>query len=275
MIRIRNFIFRSSVGFAALAASASIAGAAGDVTVSVVNGQLRITGDGGDNSIVVAGTMQTNAYSVTSGDGTTTINGQVGPITSGVANREIFFAFEQGANTVVVNNANFTRTVSATFGDSDDEFTLNDVVMNKNLRLKMGNGTNIVDFFDVQISEPSKMNLGDGVDLVSLLSSEYRGGIFTADGDDTVTIVNSSHTDPKGKLSIKTGKGIDTLELTGANWEGKIAINCGAGDDSFTAGNIEVGLRVKVTGSAGTDTLIDNAGHTNGTPEFAAFEVFP
>lgn len=275
MATIRSFIFRSSVGFAALAASASIAGAAGNVTVSVVNGQLHIAGDGADNSVIVAGTMQTNAYSVTSGDGTTTINGQVGPITSGVANREIFFEFEQGNNTVVVNNANFTRTVSATFGDSDDEFTLNDVVMNKNLRLTMGDGSNIVDFTDVQISEPSKMDLGDGSDLVSFLASEYRGGINTQDGDDTVTIVNCSHTDPKGKLSVKTGKGIDTLELTNANWEGKVSINCGPGDDSFETGMVEVGLRVKVTGSADTDTLIDNGGHTNGTPEFVAFEVFP
>lgn len=272
MTTIRSIIFRSSVGFAALAASATLAGAAGDVTVSVVNGQLHITGDGADNSIIVAGTMQTNAYSVSSGDGTTTINGGVGPVTSGVANREIFFEFEQGANTVVVNNANFTRTVSATFGN-DGEFTLNDVVMNKNLRLTMGDGANIVDFTDVQISEPSKINLGDGPDLVSLMASEYRGGIYTKDGDDIVTIVNSSHTDPKGKLSVKTGKGIDTLELTNANWEGKIAINCGPGDDSFEAGMIEVGLKVKVTGSADNDTLTDNGGHTNGTPEFVAFEL--
>ena len=273
MATIRSFIFRSSVGFAALAASASIAGAAGDVTVAVVNGQLTITGDGADNSIIVAGTMQTNAYSVTSGDGTTTINGQVGPITSGVANKEIFFEFVQGNDTVVVNNANFTRTVSATFGDAGGEFTLNNVVMNKNLRLTMGDGTNFVDFTDVQVSEPSKITLGDGADLVSFQSSEYRGGIYTKDGDDIVTIVNSSHTDPKGKLSVKTGKGLDTLELTNANWEGKIAINCGPGDDSFEAGTIEVGLKVKVTGSADTDTLTDNGGHTNGAPEFVAFEL--
>jgi len=270
MTQFRTFCLASATAFALSLGDVPVAFAAGNVTATVHKGVLRVVGDGADNSIIITGTMQTAAYQISSGDGTTTINGSTDPFTTAVANRQVFITMEQGNNTVNVHTATFTRQVRITFGPGDDTLEFTNVVINKNLNLAMGEGENTVDFLNSAISENSKIKTGKGVDAVLFDGVEYRGGIFTSDGDDIVSILNSSHVQPKGKLVIKTGKGNDSIEMTNLNWNGKVLANFGPDNDTLVTGGINVGVKVKITGASGTDTLIDNGGHI-GTPQFVSF----
>jgi len=270
MAHASKFIQGAVAGIAIAAATASGAMAAGNVQVSVFQGQLSVTGDSADNDVTISGTPSTAIYEVTGNNGTT-INGAGAPFTTGVANREVFIEMVSGSDTVSIIDATFTRTMSVEFGSAVNSFSMNNVTLNKNLKLTMGLGTNSVSFVDSEITEPSKMKFDDGVDVIEFDNVEYRGGIYTKDGNDIVTILNSHHVDPKGKLVIKTGNDQDDIELTNANWEGKVLINAGTGDDLVTAGTIDVGVKVKITGAGDNDTLTNNGGHT-GTVEFSAFE---
>jgi hypothetical protein len=270
MTQFRNLCLASATAAALGLMDVPVASAAGNVTATVQKGVLRIVGDGGDNSIVVTGTMSTSAYEISSGDGTTTINGGPGPITTPVANQQILIEMEQGNNTLDVNNATFSRQVRITFGPGDDTLEFTNVVINKNLNLAMGEGENTIDFLDSAVSENSKIKTGKGVDAVLFDGVQYRGRLFTSDGDDIVSIVNSSHVQPKAKLVIKTGNGDDSIEMTNLFWNGKVLANFGSGNDTLTTGAITVGLKVKITGASGTDTLINNGAHV-GVPEFVSF----
>lgn len=271
MDRKKTAVLLSAIGAATVAFYASQASAAGNVIVSVNKGVLRVTGDASDNSIVIEGTESTSVYLVSSGDGTTTINGALDPYTTAVANKQVLIDMGDGADTLDVHNAVITRTCRIATGTGDSSVTLDNVVFNMQLRLTMGDGVNSVLLNNTDISEPSKIITGNGVDTVTLNDAEYRGGIKTKNGDDVVVITNSHHVDPTGMLSVKTANGLDNVTFTDAHWQGKVLINTGNDDDTVTAGNIVVGVFVKIIGAAHTDTLIDNGGHT-GAPQFYAFE---
>ncbi|HYC00612.1 MAG TPA: hypothetical protein VEC57_15870 [Candidatus Limnocylindrales bacterium] len=265
-----SFIFKAVAGIAVVAATASGAMAAGNVNVSVFQGQLTISGDSADNDVTISGTASPSRYLVTGNNGTT-VNGMGAPVTTDVANREVFIEMLSGSDTVSIVNATITRTVEITFGNGTNSLSMNNVVMNKNLKLIMGLGTNSINFVDTEITEPSKITTDDGMDTIEFDNVEFRGGIFTKDGNDIVTILNSHHVDPKGKLVVKTGNDQDDIEITNADWEGKMLINAGTGNDLVTAGTIDVGVKAKITGAGDTDTLTNNGGHV-GIVEFSAFE---
>ncbi|HYC56043.1 MAG TPA: hypothetical protein VEL28_14005 [Candidatus Binatia bacterium] len=271
MAHAKKFVIQAVAGIAVVAAAASGAMAAGNVSVTISpTNQLIVVGDGADNDVTISGTASTAIYEVTGNNGTT-INGSASALTTGVANREIFIEMLSGNDTVSIVDATFTRTVEITFGSAVNSLSMNNVVMNKNLKLLMGLGTNSVNFMNTEITEPSKIQTDDGMDTIEFDNVEYRGGIFTKDGNDIVTILNSHHVDPKGKLVIKTGNDQDDIEVTNAVWEGKILVNAGAGNDTVIAGGVDVGVKAKFTGSGDVDSLTNNGGHV-GAVQFSAFE---
>jgi|GEM_PF-2911165 len=276
MVHKKSVVLISAVGFAVFALGATQALATGNVSASVNKGVLTITGDGSDNSIVMEPKLDaesnpiTSVFMISSGDGTTTVNGVLTPYETPVANHEVLIDLGDGNDELEMTNVTITRMCRITTGTGDSSVTIDNAVFNKQLRLTMGDGANVVDINNTDISEPSKVITGNGPDSITFNDVEYRGGITTKSGDDVLVIANSHHIDPKGKLAIKTANGLDDVTFTDAHWQGKVLINTGNDDDTVTAGNITVGVFVKVSGGGDTDTLIDNGGHT-GVPQFTAF----
>lgn len=272
MVDFRRISLAVAAACTAAVLTAPAAHAGGNVTMTINKGVMKLNGDGGDNSIIIEGTMSPTIFQVSSGDGTTTINGMAGPIMTGIVNRHVYIRTGLGNDTIDIRNATFTRKLKITADDGDMLVRMENVIVNFNLFIKTGDGSNEIDMVNVDIGELSNIKTGDGDDIVYWDDVVFRGGLNTKDGSDDITIVNSSHVDPKGKLIVKSGNDDDFIDVTNANWEGRLFIIAGKGNDDVTVGTIDVGVKTRVYGGPDSDTLHNNGGHV-GTVEFFQFEM--
>jgi len=256
----------------AMVAQAGTALADGNVVIpvpSTTNRNLIVTGDSGNNSIVIEGTGMASQFTISSGDGTTTINGSTDPFMVLGANREFKINLGGGNNTLSMLNATVSRSLLITTGDTDNTVSLDNVRTGKRLSLRMGEGANMVTLTGCDITEKSIIRTDNGPDDISIDGSNFRGGIVTKDGDDIISVTNTGHLE--SFLKINSGRGNDTITLDTLDYPLKILVSASRDDDNVTVGNLTAGKKIVINGSQGTDTLTDNGGNSP-APKFGNFE---
>jgi hypothetical protein len=245
---------------------------AGDVTVSVLNGNLLVMGDSVDNDITIEQGTTADSFVVTgigTTGGNTTING--------------------GTNIGTFTGVTHNITVRMNGGD-DTVSVLADLAAPGSLSISMGSGDNTV-------------AIGAGTTINNNLA------ITTAGGDDTVTVTDTT---VNGSANIQTGGGDDSVTLTGltvgedttaaaasqnvfgnsplgrflnalfqdnngsSNGQAGLTVDTGAGDDTVLASELTVHGSAKIETGFGDDTVsltdvtVDNQTTGGGAADMAA-----
>lgn len=251
------------------------AGATGDNDVdfalATLGKTLSVTTGAGDDRIDLSAAQVTGNVTVTAGTGTNFFN--LGPVNAALTN--ILGAVKYTAtstanqhNSIQVISTVLHSTLSVTTGASDDSVNLSRATITGNTTLSLGTGTN-----DVEDGQGANIagafsytatSVAGYTNTLTLTSGTFGGtfSVTTGVGDDTVNLAgttitgkatlnvgngNNTITDkdvtaaPTGlltahsDLSVTTGTGNDSLDLSGANITGKTTLTLGAGVNDVEA----------------------------------------
>ena len=203
---------------------------AGVIVATARGGNLTITGDDGDNSIVIDNTgLAGGEIHIVGLDGTT-INGQAEVILQGVT-KGINARLGDGADTLRFDGLVGSFKLAVDGGRGNDAFTLdNNADITGTLSLKGGNDNDSLTVANAMLSGELKWDGGNGDSALSF---------------STVNL---------GKLSVKNITGLDTLTYTTGTVAGAFSINNGKGGSSTTLTGIDSGA-LKLANADGNDTV--------------------
>ncbi len=206
---------------------------AGDLTVSVTNGTLRIIGDRQDNQVSVS-TNDTGDL-IVSGLLDTTVNGSTDP----------FVAFA-GTNTV-------TRNLVIRTSGGNDEVSVDGALVAGNMVVHTGSGNDELDITSATVLGESRITMGGQDDILAIaeLDASRRLLVSGRAGDDTFVF---GDVQVNGATRIRAGSGADRVLIAGAmQTEGRFGLKtqkgadtvifgpAGAGDDA-TFGDVRIKL---------------------------------
>ncbi len=188
----RLFVFVVILVLAGSLAFSPLPQAAGNVQVSVANGNLIIRGDDHDNNIIIT-------ESIIAGRATTTINGE----------RRIFIPDGvTGDIDIKMKGGNdFVRV----------ELPGTNFAVPQDLEINMGAGNDIIELLQVKVPAETRIDTAGGNDIV------FIDGVFNSS-----EFVRSEFT---GKFQVETGNGEDLLEFHHAIFSGEVDVKLGTGID--------------------------------------------
>jgi hypothetical protein len=164
----------------------------GNVVASVVNGQLFIRGDAGDNAIHVTADPATAGAVLVSGEHDTTINGQPGPLSlTGI--RHLNIKLGAGDNQATIEGLSIARNLSITSGNGADRFRVIDTSVGGRLWIMTRGGDDQVELQDVAVNGWTRIDTGGGNDIITADASTFRGhfALLAGRGNDTVFLNDS------------------------------------------------------------------------------------
>ncbi len=243
---------------------------AGDVAVSVVNGDLRITGDAGANDVAVVQTMQngalvTGSYFVTGRNGTT-INGQSsGRTFTGVARD---FNINLGGNDDHVtlgpendlygptNQVKVPRDLLLNVGSGNNSVLLNGLFVARNASISSGNATDNI-FVHASVQNDLTINTGGGNDLVDVWNSFVRHNLAIDSGLNNTSDVTVYLTTMNigNDVTVTTGAGQDHVYITEVGANHDLSIRTGANNDTVSISDSEASDLLFADLGSGNDTL--------------------
>lgn len=254
---LRNIVLRSFTALSLTFACSQVF-AAGNVTVTVVNDELRIVGDGSANDIKVEQTV-VNRYRV-SGLGGTKVNGRNSDVFR--VKKGIRADLKNGNDTLRIQGEffgiladNIDGPLTVDMGPGSDKVILDFLVINGRTIINTGDGS----FDSVQatgiVSVESSFSVvtGNGKDNVALSLLQVDNGIdvSTQAGDDSVKLFDVE----ADFIGLDTGSGRDLvtaeLSLASSEWE----IDTGSEDDTVDMKNCSTPLSLGIATRAGEDEV--------------------
>ena len=206
---------------------------AGNVAIAVSGGNLKITGDGGDNNVSIVQTAPGN-FTITGGDG------------------EIFRLKGRAASEDPVNVTGVIKNITINLKGGADVVEIEglgaDVALCQKLTINTGAGDDDVKLFTAKITGNLSINMGNATVM------RYRdyGYTYTIRGTDGVTI---DSVNVVGKATLKTGTGDDFVMVSDFNAKA-VNVAMGAGDDSVSLdGPVKVTAKSTVKGGAGLNSF--------------------
>lgn len=229
---------------------------AGNVTASIIQGSLQITGDSNSNVITV----------VQSGPGKFTVTG-TGTTVNGSTTAKTF-TVSKDIN--IDTNAGNDRVTMGT--------TTANMRLPQNTRVRMGSGADLL-LVQRVIGKDSNIVMGgnteNDIDKVTAKSCTFSGNVVIGlgNGNDEVNIINSS---ALTGLRVDGAGGNDKTNVSNGT-VGNLTLNCGAGDDTgFFAGHLKATGLIFADGGPGTDTATKDPNATievsDPDPDFINFE---
>jgi large repetitive protein len=247
---------------------------AGDVGVSVLNGDLRITGDAGANDVAVVQTMQNGqlvagSYFVTGRNGTT-INGRA--TADGLHNtftgvtRD--FNINMGGNDDRVtlgpeanlygpnNQLKVPRDLVLNVGSGNNNVLLNGLFVTRNASITSGNATDRI-FVHASVQNDLTINTGGGADVVDVWNSFARHNLTIDSGVNNTSDVTVYLTTMNigNDVTITTGAGQDSVFVTEVGVNHDLSIRTGANNDSVSISDSEAADLLFADLGSGNDTL--------------------
>ena len=284
----RSKQFRSRLGLEVLESRQLLA-----VLVSIVDGDLVVTGNGQADQVAIVQAQQ-NGQPIA---GRYFVAGQNGTLVNGQANgqffpnvtRDILVNLNGNNDRLTVGNGVdgaflAPRDLQITMGDGADVVNINRVSVRDDLGIITGNGSDSISvratigalsgvdggFNDLFI------NTGEQSDRVLVQNSFVRSNLTVATGNDTFgDIVDILFANVGDDTSITTGGGSDTVRISDVGFNDNLAINSGDGLDTVRLTRVSVdelfgnlgagadrlelrdsfGRRATLNGQTGADTL--------------------
>jgi hypothetical protein len=220
-----------------------------NITAEVVDGNLVITGDDGDNQLRIFRTddggyclqgqdfLMLNAATLAPLGPVTLINGEMSAVTFHGVTGSIIISLGGGDDSVVVGPWFFSLSVIDTTAPWDMEYHdigfftgagLHSLVntIDAPLVLDTGSGNDTVSFSGVMMRDNVSVNTGDGDDEVRLSNGPLLAG--------PAHCVSPAHY--LADLTVTTGAGNDLVSTTSARIKGDLVVATGSGDDKITVG---------------------------------------
>lgn len=272
---------------------------AGDVTVSVVQGSIKISGDVQGNEIAV--TDLGGGLVEVAGQNGTTINGQAGPLSFPGVQSGVKINLKDGNDIVSFkgNSLHVLTRVSIETGAGTDTVSVDDVFAN-HLKVETGSDDDVVNVLDVT-GLVAKFETGSGNDTVNLGNPLLQADatvkaleleVETGRGDDTVLVrdaifqtleaeietgsgndtVSIDDLQAQGKFEVETGSGTDSVAIL-ASLFAKLEVELGSGDNDQLSITNSVASKTKLDGGFGIGDTLTLSGSTLGTTKTKGFEV--
>ena len=217
----------------------------GNVAVSVIAGNLVITGDSLNNDIIVQATNQ-DQFKVKTGADATTINALAGPLTFSGVTGNVQIALNDGSDRAVVETSQNARDIS----------------------ISGGPGNNTISFAAF-IGNPENVTItnGAGNDAVTLSSFNKLGNVFIDNGAGTNITTISAGTTLSGNVTVMGGSDADTVTVDSiVTWNGGLTVLSSAG-----ASNVEI---TNTTMTGGISVFASGGGTFSNGPYAGYASVF-
>lgn len=250
----------------------------GDVTAVLQNGDLKVTGDSGDNVVLVLGGGGIGAlapgFTIIPFEGTT-INGDPDPLFIATEDPvdDMLLNFKKGGdNTVGVRNMMTLDDIIYKGGKQADVFGLDGVGVGGDVNAKTGKGDDVFGMQYSSISANLKLNTSSGDDKVGIQHSSIDGDLIgnTGSGNDAIGLLDVFIGDD---VKAKTGSGDDIVLAYLVEVTGALNLNLGSGNDGVYAESSFLGGGGLINGGSGLDggVLIDVDGSEE--PTIKGFEA--
>ena len=252
---------------------------AGDVSVSLNQDILEVTGDVQANEFQIVGTANGQAQVIAPTG--TTINGNAGPFVANVALRNVVVRLNGGDDMLSISGLVLKSQLIVEGGDGNDSINIGDINV-RNLTVDGGDGNDVLQFHNVFSARDLRIQSQAGDDTISItaLTSNTLLAVDTGAGADLVAIdnlgvrkaIDLSVGDGDDRVfmtgliygyntNIFLGTGNDTLSIvpqtssaTATFWR-TLTINSGEGDDSvFLGASVESRGKTTLDGAAGNDS---------------------
>lgn len=275
---------------------------AGDVTATVIDGNLQIVGDNLANDLTIT-PISAGKYRLTgidaAGNATTTVNGRDALTVAGVTGTVGVF-MRDGADYLRFNDMtgdpmSFPGDVILNGGRGNDWIDGQDARTNGLFQIQGGDGNDLVnvlrltagslsvnggagdDFLNLggaAVAHALHFDGGRGNDIQRLFGHVDIGGNLVmrdTDGNDRIDL-GANDLRVGGNVRISAGSGDDHVSISGLEAHGRFFADLGKGDDEIEFSNCHL-AKAKVDGGKGNDTFKDGGGNTFDAMVKKNFEV--
>jgi hypothetical protein len=218
----------------------------GMTTYNVVNGDLVIEGDGGNDVVDVTGTGASGVYVVTTLQGSQTVSGVVG---------NILVNLHGGNDHLTMNQVLVSGKISISTEGGNDAVRLGNsalVSSGGNLEVDLGADGDSLTTQRLYIAAKQIFNGGDGDDQIALAGS-YINGVF---------VLGASS---GGATTVSGGAGSDNIEVRYSFIVGQWTFDGGQGNDNIKIDTSACSSNVTVVGGTEQDVLIVDTNYFLGT----------
>jgi len=194
----------------------------GNVTATIVDGNLSILGDDVANDIIVSqGQLPDGQLRITSGTNATTINGEVGPVILDGFTGDLFVSLQRGPDKLTVRNITLPGDLTVQTGLGADTVTLSRVTVEGNTDIRTGVRADSVVIDDSTFNGSTTIKTKWGADKVNIDRSGSENGVRSVF---------------RGAVDIQLNRGDDRLRIGRSEVAGNravffSAVTCNGGID--------------------------------------------
>ncbi len=230
----------------------------GVTSVNVVNGNLVIEGDGGNDVVTITGTGVGGQYVVVTAQGSQTVSGVLG---------SMLINLHGGDDQLTINKALVAGKISIAMEAGEDAVVLGNNTMVSsagNLEIDLGAGSDSLTAQRTYIGAAQLFAGGDGDDQL-VLAGSYTGGVFVLGissagatsisggaGNDTVDVRYSFIV---GQWSFDGGQGNDAIGINTSACTGNVVVAGGTDNDALAVDTNFFTSGVTINGNAGSDQM--------------------
>ncbi len=237
---------------------------AGNITASVVNGDLRLSGDRLDNTALIS---VVEGDVVVEGLDATTINGIDAPFVAFAGTAAIaddLLAKLGGGHDVLLLSGGLevADRVVVRGGSGSARVGLDDVSVGGHVGILGTPGDDVVHWEDVAVVGDVKIRLRQGDDVVNLLDTSSDDlAIHTGGGADAVVLEEVFTSDD---TYVLTGRGVDDVVVVDSDIEDDLMVRTGRDDDFVMIDPTQVGDFFVGSFGQGHDMFVDQGGNRYG-----------
>lgn len=251
---------------------------AGNVDVTLSNGNLLLTGDNAGNGVqirqisanklAVVGIKQAGANTTINGAGFQVFSGVTGSVTFNmnggndqidVTNGVGFFASQPGLPSTY-QPVDFARNVTVNLGDGNDLLAMEDADVNGGLKIDGGfdNGVDTIDLEGISTqglkSAALEIDTRGGADVIDIEFADLAGSVDIDSGNEH-DFVKLFFAEVGGDLTIRTQAGEDLVQLFDVAVLDDLFVDAGNDDDVVALVEVTVADEADILMGFGDDTL--------------------
>ena len=229
---------------------------AGNVTVSINETRVLLTGDDQANDLELVASPGSIALRGRNG---TTINGTESPLVvsaaSNTLDRALIVRLLGGSDVFTVgSDITFSGPVQVALGAGDDTVSLTGARLNGRLSINSGTGADSVSLNRLVAANDVSVDSGNSV-LLTISESTLQKSLTAAGGGGADSIVLTDTT-VSGAVQLQTGRGEDNVALKNATLQSSLYVDAGRGRDLVFLDGTTVDGRTSLWMRQGDDSIV-------------------
>jgi hypothetical protein len=245
----------------------------GDVTATVADGRLKLTGDDGFNALQILPAPGDRSFAVVGVDATT-VNGQ--PTFTASSVQKIVVDLGVGDDRVEVTGADVSGNLIVKLGKGNDSLILDGARVQGKLEVEGGKGGDTITLrMGTRVAQFLNLTSGSGNDTLRIADSSVGedASISLGAGNDTITLEGATFDGP-APVEIGGSDGNDVVQLLGANFENDVTVRLAAGDDDVAIRSCDFDEEAVFKGGEDDDEILfdENSFNLGSGPSLSGFE---